>query len=407
MASEESLTVSTRSKGEGALARQTGRGIDILYHHRTRSRDGQSVHIDELVKALELEGSCVRMVGPRRVHAMSEAKSKQLLPKPIYELLEFAYSGLELIKLARAIRKKRPDAIYERANVYMLSGVWAARLFSLPLILEVNAPLAEERAKFGGLALPRMAQWSEEMAWRAADHVLPVTRVLGDLVERSGVSAARVVVTCNGIDTEKFSETAQQKDRSLLPASFAGGPVLGFVGYVRSWHGLPQIVELLARDPLLSDANLLIVGDGPGVPEIVRQAENLGVGGRVHVTGVVGRDALAPCISLFDIALQPEVTPYASPLKLFEYMALGRSIIAPDASNIREVLTDGIDCALFAPDDPVSLADAIRRLVSDPALRTRLGSAAARKIVEEDITWARNARRVISLIQGARHISPA
>ena len=190
--SNEPHSLPAPSNAGGSNPRRTGAEIDILYHHRTRASDGQSVHIDELVKALEEQGANVRMVGPRRVDAMSESRGRQILPKPVYELLELAYSGVELLKLAKAIRKKRPDAIYERANVYTLSGVWAARLFCLPLILEVNAPLAEERAKFGGLALPGIARWSEELVWRSADYVLPVTRVLGDLIESAGVSPSRI-----------------------------------------------------------------------------------------------------------------------------------------------------------------------------------------------------------------------
>ena len=120
------------------------------------------------------------------------------------------------------------------------------------------------------------------------------------------------------------------------------------------------------------------------------------------ISGVAERDALAGYISTFDIALQPEVTAYASPLKLFEYMALGRAIIAPDAPNIREILTHDVDALLFEPDNPQSLASAIRRLVADGDLRARLGAAAADKIHREDITWARNARRVIALVRQAQ-----
>jgi len=83
-------------------------------------------------------------------------------------------------------------------------------------------------------------------------------------------------------------------------------------------------------------------------------------------------------------------------------MALGRAIIAPDASNIREILTHEADALLFEPENPASLADAIRRLVSDQELRTRLGSAAAAKISREDISWARNARRAVFLITQAK-----
>ena len=375
--------------------------MKILYHHRTRSRDGQSVHIDEMVAALRQRGVAVRMVEPQRVDAMKPARKKQLLPKLVYELLEFGYSGLEFFKLASAILHERPDAIYERENIYMLSGVWAARLFSLPLLLEVNAPLAEERGKFGGLAMPAFARWTEEVAWRNATFVLPVTAVLGAMIEKAGVPSARILVTSNGVDTDAF-RLVDAAARPRLPEAFQSGPVLGFVGYVRAWHGLPQVVDLLATDPVLAQASLLVVGDGPARGDLEAQARTLGVEGRVQVCGVIGRDGLAAYISSFDIALQPEVTAYASPLKLFEYMALGRAIIAPDAPNIREILTHEVDALLFEPNNPNSLSAAIRRLAGDGALRARLGAAAAGKIHREDISWARNARRVISLVQGGR-----
>ncbi|HWY63693.1 MAG TPA: glycosyltransferase [Rhizomicrobium sp.] len=372
----------------------------ILYHHRTRSRDGQSVHIDEMIAALRREGVIVDIVEPQRVDALKPARKKQVIPKLLYELLEFGYSGLEFVKLAAAILRHRPDAIYERANIYMLSGVWAARLFSLPLLLEVNSPLTEERAKFDGLAMPSFARWTEEVTWRRASYVLPVTAVLGGYIERAGVPAARIVVTSNGVNEEEF-RLVPPDARPALPGSFGPGPVLGFVGYVRAWHGLPQIVELLARDGDFADANLMVVGDGPGRADLERRAQELGVAHRVWITGLVERDALAAHISCFDIALQPEVTAYASPLKLFEYMALSRAIVAPDAPNIREVLTHQADSLLFEANSPKSLGDAIRLLVRDFGLRARLGAGAADKIRRDDISWARNARRAMSLIRAA------
>ena len=354
-----------------------------------------------MIAALRKEGVAVRMVEPKRVDGLKTGREKQILPKLLYELLEFAYSGLEFLKLAAAILRERPAAIYERANIHMLSGAWAARLFSLPLLLEVNAPLAEERSKFDGLAMPSFARWTEEMAWRSATYVLPVTAVLASYVERAGVPSSRIVVTSNGVDVNEFCIVPAQA-RPGLPKRFGPGPVLGFVGYVRAWHGLPQIVDLLAQDADFANANLLIVGDGPGMGDLVRRAEQLGVGARVSVTGLVERVALAAHISTFDIALQPEVTSYASPLKLFEYMALSRAIVAPDAANIREILTHQADALLFEPNNPKSLADAIRVLVADEALRSRLGSAAAEKIRVEDISWARNARRAMSLVRSAQ-----
>jgi glycosyltransferase involved in cell wall biosynthesis len=354
-----------------------------------------------MIAAFRAAGHSVVIIEPERVDALKPSRGKQLMPRLLYELLEFGYSGLELSRLIRAILRTRPDGIYERANIYMLSGLWAARLFSLPLLLEVNAPLAEEREKFGGLALPWLARWTETVVWRGADRVLPVTAVLARQIERAGVDLSRMVVTPNGVDVKRFSVSAPSADVAR-PFANHDDTVLGFVGYIREWHGLPHIVDLMAADETLKHTRLLVVGDGPGRAALERRAAALGVAERLQVTGIVGRDELAPYIRAFDIALQPEVTPYASPLKLFEYMALGRAIVAPNAENIREVLTDDHNCLLFEPDDAQSLGAAVRRLVGDGALRQRLGAAAVATIAARDLTWRHNAESAARLIDELR-----
>ena len=87
---------------------------------------------------------------------------------------------------------------------------------------------------------------------------------------------------------------------------------------------------------------------------------------RVHIAGLVAHDAIPELVAGFDIALQPRVVAYASPLKLFEYMAAGKAIVAPDQPNIREVLVDGVTALLFDPAAPDTMWTAIRRLAADP-----------------------------------------
>lgn len=376
--------------------------MKILYHHRTGSRDGQSVHIEELIAALRRHGHEVVLVAPP---AMGDADHggagwvealKRRLPKVGYELLELVYAGLAFLRLRRAYLRHHPDVLYERYNLFLPAGGWLSRMYGLPMLLEVNAPLAAERARFGGLALHRLAHWVERATWRAAGHVLPVTGVLAAHVRAAGVDPARITVIPNGVPA---SLPARTIDGSALRARLGvtDGLVLGFSGFVREWHRLDQVVELIARCRGRWDLHLLLVGDGPARPALQQQALKLGVAGQFHCIGVVERDQVAEHIAAFDIALQPAVVPYASPLKLFEYMALGKAIVAPDTPNIREVLQHEQSALLFDADAPDGLAAGVERLCSDAVLRRRLGAAARDDVLRRGLTWERNAERVVGL----------
>ncbi len=376
--------------------------MKILYHHRIASKDGQYVHVEELTRALAARGHELIIVGPKVVESGDfgsdgglVARLKRALPKGLYELLELGYSLVAYARLARAVRRHRPDCLYERYNLYLPAGIWLKHRFGLPMLLEVNAPLFDERARYGGLGLPWLARWSERYCWRGADACLPVTEVLARRIEAEGVPRGRIHVIPNGIDWEKFRHLPDV-DQAKAELGLKGRLVLGFTGFVREWHGLERVVDVVARG---DDRVLLVVGDGPARSSIESRASALGVSERVRFTGVVGRDAVACHVAAFDIALQPDVVPYASPLKLFEYLALGRAVVAPDRANIREVLQHGDNAWLFDPESAEGLSEAVERLCEDPTLRLRLGERARATIDERGYTWAANAERVERLFQ--------
>ncbi len=378
--------------------------MKILYHHRVASKDGQDVHIEEMIAAMRRQGHEVVVVAPGAARSAEfgydgglAARVKRLLPGALYELLELGYSLHAYRRLARACAVHRPDVLYERGNLFFLPGLWLKRRTGIPYILEVNAPLASERAIHGGLRLRALARWSERLVWRGADLVLPVTEVLADVLRQAGVPDARILVVPNGVNRERFPP---QTDSAAIRRELGLDDklVLGFTGFIRDWHGLPQVVDAMKAMPDRERLHLLVVGDGPARAELERHAERAGMAGQVTCLGLVGRDRVAACIAAFDIALQPKVVDYASPLKLFEYMALGRAIVAPDQPNIREVLADGETALLFRPDDSQHLCAQIARLCGDPALRQRLGDAASRRIDEGGYVWDDNARRVLARI---------
>jgi len=382
--------------------------MKILYHHRTASKDGQAVHIEEMVAALRALGNEVLIVAPAVggdgamggklgwVHRLKDA-----LPRALYELLELAYTLLAYRQLKAAADAFRPDFIYERYNLFLLAGVMLSRRSKIPLLLEVNSPLVFERSQHsGGLALKSLARWAEATAWRGARWVLPVTQVLATHVLACGVARERIAVIANGINEAHFT-SAPAPDAARQTLGLSVSLVLGFTGFVRQWHGVDRVIRWMASPAAPANAFLLVVGDGPARAELEALAGELGIAARVRFTGVVARDEIPRYVAAFDIALQPAVTAYASPLKLMEYLVLGKAIIAPREPNLLEILSDGENALMFAGEQAGGLEDALSALCADAGLRARLGAGAKSSIGARQLTWNANAARVIALAREA------
>ena len=396
--------------------------MKILYHHRTQAEDGQAVHVRSLLRAFESLGHEVWEVGlvkhgtraPEADPAVQTAASPgptgrrrwgwvTRLPRFARELAEYGYNGIARRNLVGEAARFDPDFVYERYAFGNAAGVLASRRIKRPLILEVNSPMVEELSNTRGLSFPRFADKLERWIFRSADRVIVVTQVLGDMLMDLGVERERVVVTPNGVDLELYdydnrNAVRERARRSLgLPPEEEGEVVLGFVGYYRPWHRLDLALEAL-RDPSLARARLVLIGEGPAREELEERAEKLGVRERLTFAGQRPHHAIPALLPAFDLALVPAINPYASPLKLHEYMAAGVATIAPDQPNLREVLRDGHDALLVPPGDGDAFGGAILRLAGDADLRRRLGAQGRRTIIERDLTWEGNARRVCELV---------
>lgn len=384
--------------------------MKILYHHRTASKDGQAVHIEEMIEAMRTQGHEVRVVAPsmggdaQNQGAMGGEvgwvpRLKAALPKAVYEMMELAYTLVAYRQLAKVAKDFKPDFIYERYNLFLLSGTLLKRKLGIPLMLEVNAPLVDERLTHsGGLGLVGLARWAEGTAWRSADFVLPVTQVLAEQVKAYGVPAARIAVIPNGINEAHFvAAPAPQEAKARL--GLQGKLVLGFTGFVRDWHGVDRVVRWLASPQAPANSHLLVVGDGPVRAELEALAASMGLSHRVAFTGVIDRHRVPEHVAAFDVALQPAVTAYASPLKLMEYLVLGKAVIAPREPNLLEVLTDGDNALMFDEKIAGSFEAALTRLCADGSLRERLAAGARNSIHQQNLTWLGNAHKVVGLVQ--------
>lgn len=377
--------------------------MKILYHHRTLDKEGENVHIEELIAAFRRQNHEVHVVGPSG-HEDAELgwdggltnRIRASLPRPISEIFEYLYSWVAYRKLTKAYRQFKPDLLYERYNLFLQSGVWLKKRYGLPFVLEVNAPLAAERRNSHNLSLYRFAQHCERAVWNTADFVLPVTDELARHIERAGVAENNIRVIANGVRANAFDNTdARTCMRRQL--RMENKIVVGFVGFVRQWHGLPLVLDVIRALRKDYAVHFLVIGDGDARPELESYAAKTGLSNNLTITGLVARDKISNYLAAFDVALQPNATSYASPLKLFEYMAARLAIIAPDQPNIREVLTHNQNALLFSPRDATSFRDALVTLITNPELRSKLGVEAHSTIKRRGYTWDKNARRIAHL----------
>lgn len=315
-----------------------------------------------------------------------------------------ALSGMRRFGRAAApvLRAHAPDLLYERLSLFGAAGLGLARRQGLPLLLEVNAPLVEEQARWRGLHLRPVAARVEDEVLRGADRVLVVSQTLADWARTRGVPAGRIVVLPNGVDPRPFAAdpaavAAQRRELGLAP-----GPVLGFVGGLRPWHGVAGLLEAAAR---LRDQGrafqLLIVGDGPLRAELVALSQSLGLVELVRFTGAVPHEAVPPLLALMDVAVAPYAAGgdggfYFSPLKVFEYMAAARPVVAADIGQLRAIVNPGHTGLLYRAGDAAALAETIGRLLDDPQQARRMGRQALETVWAEH-TWASRAQTIREL----------
>lgn len=380
--------------------------LKILYHHRTKSRDGQYIHIRSLIDAFHKAGHQVEETGLTATHTGTVQEESRFwngfvnfVPRKVVELLEYLYSFPAALWLWLKIMRRRPDFIYERYALGNFAGVLAAKLSGLPLLLEVNSPLALEKRDTGQLQYGALARFSERLILKMASRILVVSKVLKQIYVDQGIDTKKIVVIPNGIDPDHYRNMNGVNLRRKL--GLENAVVVGFVGFFREWHKLERVIDVLAEDLRDLNLKLLLVGDGPVRAELERKVEALGLADRVIWTGTVRHLDVPDMLCAVDIALQPEVTAYSSPLKLFDYMAAGKAIVAPKRANIIEILRHGETGLLFEPDCPRAMGEALRRLTCDPSLRYRLGEAAKRELYEGGYTWDSNAKRVVRLLDEA------
>lgn len=391
--------------------------MKILYHFRTRGTGAEGVHIAGIAEALEQLGHEVVFSSPTGINPRQSAgsnpfhsgRSSSLLsrlaahaPRLVFELMEVGYNLVAAWRNFTLIRQHRFGLIYERHAFFLFSTAWLARRRNIPLVIEINELVGDERVRPDPILTP-LARATDRFALRHASLVVVVSPHLQRRVIAMGVAPERVMVLPNAV-REATLQATTHPDEIRRRHGCEGQLLIGFAGWFVPWHRLEGFLEVFASlAGLHPDLRFMLIGDGDLRASLADQAKALGVADKVIFTGAVTHAEMPNYLAALDIGLVPHSNAFRSPIKLFEYMAHACAVLAPHTEPIAMVVRDGENGLLFDPENQAHLREKLALLVTDGALRKRLGTMARRDVAQQH-TWSRNAERVLGTL--GRHSRP-
>ncbi len=311
-----------------------------------------------------------------------------------------------LRKSLSILKKLKPDSICQRQSQMNYSGVVLSRLLGIPFMLEYNSPASWKASAKDrhSLLISLVSRFIEYLNVKAADRIMVVSDVLKQKLVERGVNADIVVVNPNGADADVFHpdlDPAPIRQRLKLD----GKTVVGFAGVYRPWHGveyLAQAVPAIARQH--KEVQFLFIGD-QGLVDLVTKIVGTDPSlGSITFATNIPHSEMPTYYTACDVLVSPHVhmadggTFFGSPVKIFEYMAMGKPIVASGVGQIAELLQNESNALLTQPTDVKGIEKAVCQLAADPAARERYGKA-ARQTCLDRCTWRHNAERFIVAYQ--------
>jgi glycosyltransferase involved in cell wall biosynthesis len=423
--------------------------MKILYHHRTQGQGAEGNHIREVVKALRGQGHQVDVLSPPGVDPFHEVTASsavilspearftrearrgpkdrqalvQAIPRPkrarndslirnllktaaaampqaCFECAEIAYNTYSSRKLNAYLKANAPELIYERYAFFCRAPSRISQRLGIPHILEVNEISGIKRQR--SQTMVGLCGRYEQEIFRNVSAIVVVSDFLKNELTARGIGPDKITVMPNAINPEDFDPKI---DVSLLRKSLSleSKTVITFVGMFSSWDRLDVMISAFARvKKSCPDAHLIMVGEGIQRPGLMEQTKEMGLADQISFTGKVSRTDVPRYIALADICVLFGSNPFGSPMALFEYMAMGKPVVAPGYGPVTSIVEHGIQGLIFTPDNQQQFVNQVIELASHREKRQAMG-AAARARIEGQFTWENNARKIMDIYEKVKH----
>ncbi len=330
---------------------------------------------------------------------------KKVIPKIIWrtlkEIKQIRFDKLAAHELQLAIQKFNPDIVYERSAWMSNGSVEVVKTFQIKHVVEINAPFEEEVKEFEKASsfIAFIGKKKLKHLLQSANLVAPITSSLQKhIVKNYEVNPNRCLVVPNAIDTSEIQITDSRVEEIRRNLDLTNKTVVGFVGSIFPYHGVDRLIQAVANLNT-SDVALLIIGDGYLIPELKEQARTLFLSTRVHFTGSVIKEDVYNYITAMDIVTLPNTEWYCSPVKLFEYAALGKVVLAVNEAGVSDVMSDS-DGVLFENNER-DFQVALNLSVSNLYELKEKAKAFQRKITTNH-TWSANAKNILNQLHSLK-----
>ncbi len=297
--------------------------------------------------------------------------------------------------LNQAIIDKQADIVYERSEYLQDSSVKIIKSHKIKYFIEVNAPFVEEMIAMEGKSIwTILAHFKEKNKYKNADKIFVVSSALKEfIVERYKINPSKIIISPNRINPDLFLQNEEVKSPINL-IDFKDSTVIGFVGSILPHHYVDVLIEAFNKVIKFDKkASLLIIGEGALLNQLKDKVNDYGLNAQVFFIGKVPHNQVHKYINQMDVCVMPGSNWYGSPIKIFEYAVLGKAIVAPNNSPLRDVMVNGEDGLLVETNTDI-LAAALIKLIDSPQLRKSLGQNFKNKVLS-DYTWKSAAQLIL------------
>jgi glycosyltransferase involved in cell wall biosynthesis len=367
------------------MSAMSSRSIRLLKVLPTLLCGGTENQVTTLTRALaadgfDLEVGCMRRVGP----FVAEIAERRV-PLREYPISSFWSPGAlnQQVRLARHLVRRRIQIVH----TYSFYG----NVFAIPPAAAAGVPVIIASVRDCGPYLTSLQKRVQKYVCHLADCILVNADAVKEWLLEQGYQASKIVVIRNGVDLSRFDAPPDPDVVRHQLGVAPGDPMVTVVSRVSRLKGLEQFIDASATlAPFFPTVQFLIAGDasatdGDYLLGLKQRAEHLGVGDRVHFTGL--RSDVPAVLGSATVSVMPSLNEALSNV-LLESMAAGAPIVATRVGGTPEAIVDGRTGLLVSPGDPVALSEAIARLLNEPALAATLGRA-ARQAVETDFSLSR------------------